>query len=43
MLKPEDRVTFSSTGPRFDGALKPDVMAPGSDTFVRATAACSRS
>lgn len=35
VLKPEDRVTFSSTGPRFDGALKPDVMAPGNDTFGR--------
>jgi len=36
VLKPEDRVSFSSIGPRFDGAIKPDVMAPGSDTFGRA-------
>ncbi len=35
VLKPEDRVTFSSIGPRFDGALKPDVMAPGHDTAAR--------
>lgn len=36
VLKPEDRATFSSTGPRFDGGLKPDIMAPGTDTFARA-------
>ncbi len=36
VLKPEDRATFSSTGPRFDGGLKPDIMAPGTDTFGRA-------
>ncbi|MEC9475395.1 MAG: S8 family serine peptidase [Planctomycetota bacterium] len=35
VLLPEDRLAFSSTGPRFDGALKPEVMAPGSDTFPR--------
>jgi len=35
VLKPEDRVSFSSIGPRFDGALKPEIMAPGSDTFPR--------
>ena len=32
---PEDRADFSSTGPRFDGAIKPDVMAPGVDLFKR--------
>lgn len=35
VLRPEDRVTFSSIGPAFDGRLKPDVMAPGSDTAPR--------
>ena len=37
VLKPEDRVTFSSIGPAFDGRIKPDVMAPGSDTAPRAS------
>ena len=35
VLLPEDRLTFSSIGPRFDGALKPEIMAPGHDTFPR--------
>ncbi len=35
VLKAEDRVTFSSIGPAFDGRTKPDIMAPGSDTFGR--------
>jgi PKD repeat protein len=35
VLLPEDRADFSSTGPRFDGALKPDLMAPGTDGFPR--------
>lgn len=35
VYKPNDRVTFSSTGPRFDGARKPDIMAPGHDSFPR--------
>ena len=36
VLKPEDRASFSSIGPRFDGARKPDIMTPGTDTFPRA-------
>lgn len=36
VLQAENRVSFSSTGPRFDGALKPDVMAPGNDEAPRA-------
>jgi hypothetical protein len=36
VLKPEDRAGFSSVGPRFDGALKPDLLVPGCDTFPRA-------
>lgn len=35
VLKPEDRASFSSTGPVFDGRRKPDVMAPGTDTAPR--------
>ncbi|MAW77936.1 MAG: hypothetical protein CMJ95_11210, partial [Planctomycetes bacterium] len=35
VLQPEDRISFSSIGPRFDGALKPEIMAPGSDVFPR--------
>ncbi len=35
VLRPEDRATFSSTGPVFDGRLKPDVMATGDDTAPR--------
>ncbi|HIA26889.1 MAG TPA: hypothetical protein EYN79_02005, partial [Planctomycetes bacterium] len=41
VLKAEDRVTFSSIGPRFDGALKPEIMAPGSDTFARTSGVAS--
>ncbi len=36
VLAPEDRVTFSSIGPAFDGRIKPDIMAVGSDTTGRA-------
>ncbi|MCB9896754.1 MAG: S8 family serine peptidase [Planctomycetes bacterium] len=36
VLQPENRASFSSTGPRFDGARKPDVMAPGTDDAPRA-------
>ena len=36
VYQPENRASFSSTGPRFDGARKPDVMAPGTDDFPRA-------
>jgi len=35
VLQPEDRASFSSTGPRFDNARKPDVMAPGTDEAGR--------
>ncbi len=35
VLQPENRVTFSSIGPSFDGRIKPDVMAPGSDDAPR--------
>ena len=35
VLRPNDRVSFSSGGPRFDGALKPEIMAPGHDSFPR--------
>ncbi len=35
VLRPEDRVTFSSIGLAFDGRTKPDIMAPGSDTAPR--------
>ncbi len=36
VLLPENRASFSSIGPRFDGAIKPDVMAPGTDGAGRA-------
>ena len=36
VLNPEARVTFSSIGPRFDGAIKPDIMTPGHDATGRA-------
>jgi PKD repeat protein len=36
VLQPENRASFSSTGPRFDGARKPDIMAPGTDEAPRA-------
>ena len=36
VLLPENRAPFSSTGPRFDGAIKPDIMAPGTDLGLRA-------
>ena len=35
VLKPEDRATFSSIGPSFDGRTKPEVMVPGTDTAPR--------
>ena len=36
VLQANRRVTFSSTGPVFDGRIKPDVMAPGNDEAGRA-------
>ena len=42
VLRAEDRVTFSSIGPTFDGRFKPDVMAPGSDTAPRANGVASQ-
>jgi len=35
VLQPENRVTFSSIGPSFDGRIKPEVMAPGNDETPR--------
>lgn len=36
VLAPEDRASFSSIGPTFDGRIKPDVMAVGTDDAPRA-------
>ncbi|MCA8960023.1 MAG: S8 family serine peptidase, partial [Planctomycetes bacterium] len=35
VLQPENRASFSSIGPAFDGRIKPDVMAPGTDDAGR--------
>lgn len=36
VLGPENRASFSSIGPTFDGRIKPDIMTPGTDDAGRA-------
>ena len=35
VLAPNDRASFSSAGPTFDGRWKPDILAPGTDLVIR--------